>query len=280
MDTNSEYFIDAQTQYVDVEGVKYAYRRIGNATGVPVIGFQHFTGTIDNWDPIIINALAQEREVILFDNKGVGNTEGETPDNVAAMTEDAVKFIKALKIDLFDILGFSLGGFIAQQLAVKYPDLVRKIIIIGAAPQGVKVLHGFPALIQKATKLPAEELFLFIFFTQSEASREKGRAALKRLYTKTEGRDREAGEQAVMAQIKAITSWGTEPVSIDISKIKHPVLIIQGNNDEMMDSSSSYDIFKQLPNAVLSYYPDSAHGSFYQYPELFVNEASFFLNNF
>ncbi|MDJ1472741.1 alpha/beta hydrolase [Cytophagaceae bacterium DM2B3-1] len=274
-----DFFSKALTQYLEVNGIQYAYRRFGNASGVPIIGFQHFTGTLDNWDPISMNGLAQEREVIIFDNTGVGNTGGVTPDNVAAMTQDAIAFIEKLNIQHFDILGFSLGGFIAQQLAFVRPDLVRKIIIVGSAPQGVKVLHSFPQLIQRAMQLQPAERFLFIFFTPTELSREKGMATLQRLFARTEDRDREASQQAVLAQLKAITAWGTDPVTINLSQITQPVLIIQGSNDEMMDSDNSYTLFKQLPDAILTYYPDSAHGSFYQYPDQFVNSANFFLNN-
>ncbi|MDI9860916.1 alpha/beta fold hydrolase [Flectobacillus roseus] len=280
MSTQINYAAEAATQYIEVNGNNYAYRQFGKKSGIPVIGFQHFTGTLDNWDPIILNGLAAEREVIIFDNTGVGNSSGETPNKVADMTHEAVAFIKALGISQFDVLGFSLGGFIAQYLVQDYPDLVRKLIIVGAAPQGSKVLEEFPQLIGKAMQKTPIERFLFIFFTPSEVSRSKGMATLQRLYARTVDRDQEANEKAIMAQMKAITEWGTDPVTIDLASIKHPVLIIQGSNDEMMDSDNSYLLFKQLPNAVLSYYPDSAHGSFYQYPELFVNQASDFLNNF
>ena len=270
----------APTQYINVNGINYAYRRFGNASEIPVVGFQHFTGTLDNWDPIILNGFAQEREVIIFDNTGIGNTSGETPDNVLDMTHDAVDFIKALGITRIDVLGFSLGGFIAQYLGVLYPDLVRKLIIVGAAPQDSKVLEGFPQLIGKAMQKEPAERFLYIFFTASDESRTKGQATLQRLFARTEDRAAESTDQAVMAQLTAITRWGTDPVTIDLKTIPHPTLIIQGSNDEMMDSDNSYVLFKQLPNAILTYYPDAAHGSFYQYPELFVNQANDFLNNF
>ena len=268
------------TQYINVNGITYAYRRFGKASEVPIVGFQHFTGTLDNWDPLILDGLAEEREIIIFDNVGVGNSSGTTPESVAEMTKDAVAFIHALGLKKIDVLGFSLGGFIAQVLGQNYPNLVRKIIIVGAAPQGVKVLEGFADLIGRAMQKEPAELFQFIFFTESKVSRQKGMATLQRLFSRTEDRDKEATQQAVMAQIKAIMHWGSDPVSIDLKKIKQPVLIIQGSNDEMMDSDNSYQLFKSLPNAVLTYYPDSAHGSFYQYPELFVDQANQFLNKF
>lgn len=269
--------LSAPTQYINVNGTNYAYRRFGKPSDIPLVGFQHFTGTLDNWDPVILDGLAQEREILIFDNAGVGNSTGQTPDNVAGMTHDAVDFLKALGINKIDALGFSLGGFIAQYLADKYPDLVRKLIIVGAAPQGVKVLERFPELIYKAMQKDPAERFLYIFFTATEASRTKGQETLKRLFARTEDRDRETIQDSILAQMTAITRWGSDPATIDLKTINHPVLIVQGSNDEMMDSDNSYELFKALPNAQLSYYPDSAHGSFYQYPEVFVNQANHFL---
>jgi pimeloyl-ACP methyl ester carboxylesterase len=270
----------APTRYIEADGIRFAYRTFGVSSEIPIICLQHFTGTLDNWDPVITNGLATQRQVILIDNRGVGNSDGETPDNVLDMSLDALKVINALGIDRCDLLGFSLGGFIAQLMAVQRPELFRKIIIVGSAPQGVKVLHTFPALITKAMQLEPAERFLFIFFTASEKSRSKGVSTLVRLAARTTDRDKDATMQAIEAQIKAITRWGTDPVTIDLAKIEHPVLIVNGSNDEMMESMSSIELFKKIPNAIVSLYPDSAHGSFYQYPEIFVDQANSFLNKF
>jgi len=273
-------YVAAPTEYIEVEGVRYAYRSLGNPSEVPLVCLQHFTGTLDNWDPVIINGLAKERKVLTIDNTGVGNSEGVTPDNAQDMTKDAIKIITALGINQYDLLGFSLGGFIAQTIAVARPDLLRKIILVGTAPQGTSALYSFPQLIENAFQLEGQEIFLFLFATKSKKSREKLTAALHRLYERTQDRDKETSMPAVQAQIKALTRWGTDPVTINLTEIRQPVLIIQGSNDEMMDSASSIELFKQIPNAVLSFYPDSAHGSFYQYPEMFVDQANFFLNHF
>jgi len=268
------------TRYIEIDGTKFAYRTFGISSEVPIVCLQHFTGTLDNWDPIITNGLAAQRQVILIDNRGVGNSEGETPDNVQEMSLDALKVIDALGIHRCDLLGFSLGGFIAQVMATQRPELFRKIIIVGSAPQGVKVLHTFPALIAKAMQLEPAERFLFIFFTASEKSRAKGLTTLSRLTERTTDRDKDASIQAIEAQIKAITRWGTDAVTIDLARIQHPVLIINGSDDVMMESMNSIELFKKIPNALVSLYPDSAHGSFYQYPEIFVDQANSFLNKF
>jgi pimeloyl-ACP methyl ester carboxylesterase len=273
-------YADASTEYIDVEGIRYAYRSLGKQSGVPIVCLQHFTGTLDNWDPIIINGLAKERQVITIDNAGVGNSGGTTPDNVQDMTRDAINIITAIGISQCDLLGFSLGGFIAQTIAIVRPDLVRKIILVGTAPQGTKALHSFPQLVEKAFSLAPIEIFLFIFATKSAKSRAKLSATLQRLMERKQDRDKETSMAAIQAQIKALTRWGTDPVTIDLTKITHPVLIIQGSDDEMMDSATSLELYKQIPNSVLTYYPDSAHGSFFQYPEMFVEQANFFLNHF
>jgi pimeloyl-ACP methyl ester carboxylesterase len=271
----------APTQYVEIDGIRYAYRSLGRKEGIPIVCLQHFTGTLDNWDPIVINGLAKERPVITIDNAGIGNSGGKTPDNVQEMAQIAVKIITALKISLCDILGFSLGGFIAQTIAGTNPKLLRKIILVGTAPQGTVALRSFPKLVERAFALKEQkEIYLYLFATQSEKSRNLVTKTLGRLYTRKQDRDQDTGLPSVQAQVAALTRWGTDPVTIKLSEISQPVLIIQGSNDEMMDSTSSVELFKQIPNSILTYYPDSAHGSFNQYPELFVNQANFFLDHF
>ena len=273
-------YADAPTQYIEVDGIRYAYRSLGKQTGMPIVCLQHFTGTLDNWDPIIINGLANERPVIAIDNTGIGNSGGVTPDNVQEMARDAIKIITALEIKKCDVLGYSLGGFIAQTMAATKPDLFRKIILVGTAPQGAKALRSFPQLVEKAFQQQGIEVYLYIFATKSEKSRKLVTATYLRLMERKNDRDKETGMPSVQAQVKALTRWGTDPVTIRLSEIYQPVIIVQGNNDEMMDSDTSLELFKQIPNALLFYYPDSAHGSFFQYPEMFVNQANFFLNHF
>lgn len=273
-------YADATTEYIAVNGTNYAYRSFGNPSDVPIVCLQHFTGTLDNWDPVIMNGLACERQVIVFDNTGIGNSSGTTPDNVMDMTKDAVKIIQAMGISKCDLLGYSLGGFIAQMMAVLSPDLIRKVILVGTAPQGTKALHSFPQLIEKAFQLSPQERFLFLFATQSERSRAKMSAALHRLNERAQDRDKATTMPAIQAQINAITHWGTDTPTINLSKIDKPVLIIQGSNDEMVDSDSSLELYRQIPNSILTFYPDSAHGSFFQYQELFVEQTNFFLDRF
>lgn len=274
-------YADATTKYIELEGIRYAYRSLGMQTGIPIVCLQHFTGTLDNWDPIIINGLAKERPVVTIDNTGIGNSGGTTPDNVQDMARDAIKIITALNITKCDLLGFSLGGFIAQTLAVSKPELFRKIILVGTAPQGAIALHSFSQLVQKASALGGIETFLYIFATKSEKSRVKLKAAFGRLMERKNDRDNPTGSAAMQAQVKALTRWGTDPVTLNLAEMRQPVLIVQGSNDEMMDSPvTSQQLFQQIPNGVLTCYPDSAHGVFFQYPKAFVEQANFFLNHF
>ena len=273
-------YADTPTQYIEVEGVRYAYRSLGKQSGIPLLCLQHFTGTLDNWDPIIINGLAKERTVITIDNTGIGNSGGTTPNNVQDMARDAIKIITALRIKKCDVLGYSLGGFIVQTIAATKPDLFRKIILAGTAPQGAKALRSFPQLVETAFQQQGIEVYLHIFATKSEKSRKLITATYQRLMERKKDRDKETGMPSVQAQVKALTRWGTDPVTIKLSEIHQPVMIVQGSNDEMMDSDTSLELFKQIPNALLFYYPDSAHGSFFQYPEMFVEQANFFLNHF
>jgi pimeloyl-ACP methyl ester carboxylesterase len=281
MSTEILYYADAPTQYVRVDGVDYAYRSLGKESGTPIVCLQHFTGTLDNWDPIVINGLAKERRVITIDNTGIGNSGGTTPDNVQDMARDALKIISTLGIPKCDLLGFSLGGFIAQTIAITKPELLRKIILAGTAPQGTRALYTFRALVEKAFTFDSKEGYLYLFATKSEKSRAKLTATLGRLAERKNDRDKPAVPAAIQAQISALTRWGTDPVTIDLSKVGHPVLIVQGSNDEMMDSpTTSQELFTQIPNSILICYPDSNHGAFFQYPEMFVNQANFFLNHF
>jgi pimeloyl-ACP methyl ester carboxylesterase len=273
-------YTEVSTENIDLDGLFYAYRSVGKPTDVPLICLQHFTGTLDNWDPLVIDGLAQNRPVITIDNSGIGSLDGETPDNVQDMSRAAVKIITALGINKCDLLGFSLGGFIAQTVAITHPHLFRKIILVGTAPQGTLALHSFPQLVGRAFAMEPTERYLYIFATSSEKSREKIKATLARLMARKNDRDKEISITAIQAQTKALTRWGTDKVTLDLSTITHPVLIIQGSNDEMMNSASSLELYRQIPNAILTFYPDSSHGSFNQYPEIFVDQANSFLENF
>jgi pimeloyl-ACP methyl ester carboxylesterase len=272
----------APTQYVEANGVRFAYRRFGRAGGVPIVFNQHFQGTLDHWDPAVTNGLAKDREVILFDNAGVASSSGETPSSFQEMGANAIAFIRALGLDKVDVLGFSIGGMVSQELVVQAPELVRKLILVGTGPRGADMAASQSSRIFAGTYEPAEHLWLKVHFSPSEASQAAGLAFLNRKLRRQD-RDPLVSEQTVNAQLAAIgkyMAYRETPDYLDYLKtIRQPTLVVQGSNDVIIPTYNSYVLQQNLPNAQLIIYPDANHGSFYQYPELFVAQATLFLES-
>ncbi|TGE03812.1 alpha/beta fold hydrolase [Hymenobacter fodinae] len=268
----------APTQYVDVNGVPFAYRTFGKADGLPLIFLQHFTGTMDNWDPLVTNGLAQNHRVVLFDQAGVGNSGGQTPTTVAQMTRDAYDFIRALGFEKVDLLGFSLGNFIAQQLVLDHPGLARRLVLAGGAPAG-QGAEEFKYVTSNLGGKSPKDILLYLFFADTASSQQQGEAFVQRLQRRTTDRDTPSTPQVFQAQYQAIVNWCTTPEpSLDrLAEIKQPALVVQGNNDTMFPTRQSVLLFEKLPNAQLSLYPDSSHGSLFQHARLFVEQVSYFL---
>ena len=273
-------FEGARTEFVEGKNAKYAYRSVGaNSGALPLLLLQHFTGTLDGWDPLVVNGLATTRRVIPFDNVGVGSSSGTTPDNVAQMALDAHDFISAMGFQKIDLLGYSLGGMVAQQLAAHHPGLVRRLVLVGTAPQGGEE-HLMKVLADARARKDIPDTRLDLFFTKSEASKAAGLAYLDRINRKIDS-DPPATPQIANAQAKALISWcATKDTSNSIlDAIDHPVLIVNGSNDTMLPADNSYFMFKHLPNAQLILYPDAGHGSLFQYHEFFVPQVELFLND-
>jgi pimeloyl-ACP methyl ester carboxylesterase len=262
-----------------VGGTRFVYRELGIDSGVPVIFLNHLAANLDNWDPRVVDGIAAKHRVITFDNRGLGASEGKTPDNVEAMARDAVAFIRALGFDRVDLLGFSLGGFVSQVIAQQQPALVRKIILAGTGPAGgegivnVTKLSYLDTLHAYATFKDPKEL---LFFTRTDHGKSEGKAFIKRLKERTSDRDKATTIRAFRTQLKAIHAWGLEKPA-DLSTIQHPVLVANGDDDRMVPTSNSYDLARRLPNATLRIYPDAGHGGIFQAHERFVPEALEFL---
>jgi pimeloyl-ACP methyl ester carboxylesterase len=271
---------NAPTEFITASGIKFAYRRLGTREGTPLIFLQHFTGHMDSWDPAVVNSLAASRPVIVFDNTGVGQSSGKTPDNVAQMTTDVEQFIAALGFAQVDLLGFSLGGFVAQALAVKNPGLVRKMVLVGTAPQAGEE-HLLKVVEEAFSHKEAPDVRLPLFFTPSEASQAAGRAFIKRASVRTVDRDPESGEAVRDPQAKALIDWcaSKDPKNSILEAIHQPVLVVSGSDDTMLPDGNAYFMFKHLKNAQLILYPDSGHGALFQYPRLFVDHVQLFLSN-
>jgi len=269
---------EAETRYVEAYGVRYAYRRLGTAAGPPLILLQHFTGTMDSWDPAVVNALAADRPVIAFNNAGVGTSGGKTPDSVDQMTTDAESFIAALGFEKVDLLGFSLGGFVAQLMAARPAVKVRKIILAGTAPKGGE--EHLMQVVEEAFAQNADDVRLPLFFTPSAESQAAGRAFIDRATGRTDQRDPESQESVSNPQAASIIGWcaDKDPGHKSLKAIKQPTLIVHGSDDTMFPSNNAYEMFKNMPNATLVLYPDSGHGALFQYPETFVAHVRHFLN--
>jgi pimeloyl-ACP methyl ester carboxylesterase len=273
----------APTQYVTVGDNRYAYRQFGSGPAVPLLFLQHFTGTLDNWDPAVTDLFALGRPVILFESAGIGRSRGKVPTTVAGMADHAIKFLNALRLTQVDVLGFSLGGMVAQVIALKRPALLRRIILTGTGPAGgVGVAMDRPELLKIFVdqQMPMSEKLLNLFFETTETSQSAGRQFVQRLARRTEDKDTPTTAEAAGAQLAAMAAWeksGGEPYA-DLKKITQPVLVTNGNNDIMIPTINSFTLSAHLPSAQLVIYPDSGHGSLFQHAGAYASHVSEFLN--
>ena len=268
----------APTEFVETAGARFAYRRFGHAGPIPLIFLQHFRGTMDNWDPAVVDGLAAERPVILLDNRGIGGSSGETPASVAEMAKDIIAFLEALRLDRVDVLGFSLGGMVAQRMLIQRPTLVRRAILAGTGGPGAAGMFS-PEITKAATKIPGDaESLLFLFFRSTPSSQAAGGQYLQRMIARRD-REPDTTSQAIQAQLTAIRAWGETngDAFSRLKEIEHPTLIVNGTHDAMIPSFNSFALSQQLPNAQLVLYPDAGHGSLFQHPQWFVHDASRFL---
>ena len=270
----------APTQFVEADGIRFAYRRFGRTDGVPLVFNQHFLGTMDYWDPAVTNGLAKNREVILFNNAGVSSSSGQVPPSFQEMGANAIALIKALGLTKVDVLGFSIGGMVAQEITAQAPDLVRRLILVGTGPRGADMSKSKSAEIFAGTYDPPEHLWLAVHFSPSPSSRAAGLAFLKRKLLRQD-RDPEVSREAAAAQREAVGKYTAHAESVldYLKDIRQPTLIVQGSNDVIVPTVNSYILQQNLPNAQLIVYPDANHGSFYQYAELFVSQADQFLTS-
>jgi len=276
--------VTAPTQFVEVDEMKFAYRRFGRQTGIPLLFLQHFRGGMDHWDPAVTDGFGGDRPVLLFDNAGVAGSSGETPSTIEAMAEHAAAFVGALGLSEVDVLGFSIGGYVSQTLALRYPSLVRRLILVGTGPRGGDPSHDpksaeYAASTDPTTGESGLEAFLYLFFRPSEPSQAAGRAFWERRHRRTKDVDPPSSPQTMAAQSAAAAEWRQirgERFS-EIKAISQPTLVVNGHHDVLIPTSSSYILSQHIPRAQLIIYPDSGHGALFQFPELFVTHGRMFL---
>ncbi|MEU6196573.1 alpha/beta hydrolase [Streptomyces sp. NPDC047061] len=275
-------YTNAPTRTVSVQGVDFAYRELGPREGVPIVLLMHLAGVLDNWDPRVVDGLAARRRVVAFDNRGVGGSGGSTPDTIEAMAHDAVLFVRALGFDQVDLLGLSMGGFVAQVVAEAEPHLVRKVILAGTGPAGGPGIDKVPALTLRATlkgALTRQDPKLSLFFTDTASGRRAGRAFLRRLKERTQDRDKNISLLSLRAQLKAVKRWGRQSPS-DLSVVRQPVLVANGADDRMVPSQNTLALAARLPRSELvPLFPDAGHGGIFQYHDQFVTRALGFLTS-
>jgi pimeloyl-ACP methyl ester carboxylesterase len=276
---NNDTHETAPTQFVETNGIRYAYRRFGKRGTVPLLFLGYFNSNMDAWDPEVTNRLAAEHEVMLFDNAGVGASGGETPGTVAEMTQHCVAFCRALGLRAINVVGFSLGGMMGQQLAMDYSELVQRLILLGTGPRGGEGMTF--------TELSAEEqadpvaFLLGAFFSPSETSQAAGREYIKRLESRKKDRDLPVSRDSAVAQLAAIREWGMIPTTgryATLKEITHPTLIVHGNKDIVVAPINALLLAEHLPNAQLIVYSDSSHGAQYQHARLFLEHVKLFLS--
>ncbi|HEV2921076.1 MAG TPA: alpha/beta fold hydrolase [Actinomycetota bacterium] len=273
-------YAKAPARTISAGGVTYAYRELGPKGGIPVIFFVHLAANLDNWDPRIIDPIAKEHHVIAFDNRGVGASTGQVPDRIEAMADDAYTFIRALGFDRVDIFAFSMGGMIAQDLVLKHPDLVRKLVLTGTGPRGGKDMDKVVGTtyydIVRAT-LTRSDPKEFLFFNRNATGKPAAKAFVNRLKERTVDRDKPMSLKGFQTQLKAIQRFGRSTPS-DLSKITQPTLIANGDNDRMVPSVLSEDLHRRIHRSELIIYPDSGHGGIFQFHENFAPVAVEFLD--
>ena len=277
--------ITALTQFIETKLETYAYRRFGTGSAPPLVFLQHFTGTLDNWDPAVTDALAGSRQVILFESAGVGRSTGDVPDTVSGMAAHLLAFADGLGLTQVDLLGFSLGGMVAQQAALDRPSLVRKMLLVGTAPEGGEdVMHLEKPelrLVLEDPNIQGLQVLVKLFFTPSESGQAAGQAFVARLAARTGEREPISGPKVAQAQLAAFRAW--ERVDGErfgkLRRITQSCLVVNGVCDNMIPVRNSYALGEHLPRAMLLTYPDAGHGSLFQFHESFVTQASLFLDS-
>ena len=270
----------APTKSLSAGGVNFAYRELGQQNGgTPVVFLGHLAAVLDNWDPRVVDGIAAKHHVIVFDNRGIGASTGSPANSMEQMADDAITFIKGMGFKQVDLFGFSMGGMISQEIALKEPQLVRKMILAGTGPaggDGISTVAGVANYDLLRATFTGQDPKQFLFFTRTPNGIDAGKAYLKRLAERSANRDKDITVSAYVAQLQALSAWGQKRPA-DLSVVKQPVFVANGDDDRMVPTKNSYDLARRLPNSTLTIYPDAGHGGVFQYHAAFVPQALEFL---
>lgn len=272
-------YAEAPNELIQVGGITFAYRDLGPRGGIPLVLLNHWGAVLDNFDPRIVDGLSQQHRVIAIDYRGIGLSEGIAPVTVDEMARDTIALIRALGFDQVDLLGFSLGGFVAQDIVQKAPKLVRKLILTGTGPaggQGIDRVGAVSLPLMFKGLLTLRDPKAYLFFTSTTQGKQAAKAFLQRLTERKTGRDKGPTPRAFLRQLQAIKAWGRQ-VPQDLSQLRMPVLIANGDNDIMVPTALSHDMARRIPHAQLVIYADAGHGGIFQYHADFVPKALEFL---
>jgi pimeloyl-ACP methyl ester carboxylesterase len=275
-----EYHNVATTQFITVGKSNIAYRVLGNKPGTPLVLISALGNSMDDWDPAVTNGLAQRYKVIIFDIEGVGSSSGSTPNNIPDMASGVVNFVHALGYTKVNVLGFSMGSFVTEQIALTSPGLVNKIILTGTGPKGAEGLSNLPNILATTVGLTPEQVFLASFFAASDSSRAAGKLSFERIQKHVDGRDAPVSQESLVAGLTAVLGWAQpNPDALnELKKINKPVFIAQGEKDFLVPVVNATNMANSIPGAKLIVYKDAAHGAIYQYHDQFVQSVFEFLN--
>ena len=280
MAEKQDQWTNVPTQFISADGINFAYREYGQHNGgTPVIFLNHLAAVLDNWDPRIIDGIAAKHHVVVFDNRGVGASTGKPSKSIEQMADDAITFIQAKGFKQVDLFGFSMGGMISQEIVLKQPQLIRKMILSGTGPAGgigistVGRVSNWDLVRGMATR---QDPKVYLFFTRTDNGKAAAKQFVQRINERTENRDKEITISAYRAQLKALKKWGSKKPA-DLSIIQQPVLVANGDHDRMVPPVNTYDLAKRLPNSALIIYPDAGHGGIFQFHQDFVKQSLTFL---
>lgn len=275
----TEFHQTAKTQFIETEGARIAYRVLGNAKGMPLILVSSLGSTMDDWDPAVTNGLSQNHPVILFDIQGAGSSVGTTPDNISEMAKGVVAFTKKLGYSKADFLGFSMGSFIVQQIALGEPSMVNRMILTGTGQKGAEGLLDLPQHLAASAGLSAQDAFLKFGFTNSPASISAGKAVYQRIQKRVVDRDQPLGQQSSLAELTAVLGWAQpDPNAFKaLETVQQPTLVVQGEQDILVPVINAKRMVEHLPHGKLVLLPDAGHAAFFQNADLFVELAHKFL---